>query len=130
MTRSLEIPTLSKLPGLQTTLRLWLGVRVWVLGYRVRGRVGVAWIADNDQTPMIVSVHRDEEAFFVKDVNNAGSLPDAIETVTETSIPFLITVIFRHRPSKDVIRNEIVQEKRTEEVTLFCLALFRRILAK
>jgi hypothetical protein len=101
-----------------------------VLGYRVRGRVGVAWIADNDQTPMIVSVYRDEEAFFVKDVNVACPLPDAIETVMETSIPFCITVIFRHRPSKHIIRNEFAKEKRTEEVTLFCLALFRRILAK
>jgi hypothetical protein len=75
---------------------------------------------------MLVAVHRDEEAFFVKDVDAFGPLPHVIETLTETLIPFFIAVIVRHRFSKEVTMNELGQKIRAEEVTFFCLALFRR----
>jgi hypothetical protein len=75
---------------------------------------------------MSVVVHRDEEEFFVKDVDVFGPLPHTIETPTEISIPSFIAVIVRHRCSKKAMMNELGQKKRAEEVTLFCLALFRR----
>jgi hypothetical protein len=58
-----------------------------------------------------VKVHRDEEIFFFKNVEVVGPLPHGIETQIETSIPFFIAVMVRHRLRKQVIMNELVKKK-------------------
>jgi hypothetical protein len=75
---------------------------------------------------MTFAVHRDEEAFFVKDVDEFGPLAHAIETQMEISIPVFVTVIVRHRCIKEAIMKELGQKKRAEEITFFCLAFFRQ----
>jgi hypothetical protein len=64
---------------------------------------------------MSVEVHRDEENFFLKDVDVFGPLPHAIETLNEIAIPFFIAIVVRYRCIKEAgTRNVCVQKEKNE----------------